>query len=73
MLEVGDEFDWKTVSFNLQPIINETIQNDLIIQAGRESSLPTASRIQLISVRALQRARNRYESDEIEKQKEKMK
>ena len=50
-----------------QPIIQTTLQNDILIQAGYEREVPKLSFVQKLSVKAYQRAQNKVSADDARK------
>lgn len=72
MLKEEEQFDNSKIPYKYSIVIGETLRNDLIVQAGRVESLPPASPIQLISIRALQRARNKDVADDYKERQEEM-
>lgn len=72
MLEEEDSFDNSKIPYKYQIVINETLRNDLLITAGYVKSTAELSTIQILSARALQRARNRNVADDHKKRQEEM-
>lgn len=52
-------------------IIEETLENDTLIQAGRQDALESMSDALRISTLAYQRARNKINADDVAEQKRK--
>lgn len=53
-----------------EPIIALTLENDILIQSGYSKDLPKLSVTQKLSVRALQKARNKVAADDMKRREE---